>query len=98
MRGMISANGDVDAHGWNFARHYMWPKEEVQYHYVGGLEPGDPHGQDGVNVLYADWHVNFDGRSWPSPIGELEAQDWNRFVWESDEDCPGFFWRPEPAN
>ena len=39
------------------------------YRYVGGLEEADNHGQDGVNVLYLDWHAEFDGRSWPSPLG-----------------------------
>ena len=39
------------------------------YRYVGGLEKADNHGQDGVNVLYLDWHAEFDGRSWPSPLG-----------------------------
>ena len=27
------------------------------YRYVGGLEQADNHGQDGVNVLYLDWHA-----------------------------------------
>ena len=41
------------------------------YRYVGGLENMDNHAQDGVNVLYADWHAEFDARSWPSPLGAL---------------------------
>jgi len=48
------------------------------YKYHSGLEAGDNHGQDGVNVLYLDWHVDFDGRSWPSPLGRLDTQEWNR--------------------
>ena len=46
------------------------------YRYVGGLEALDNHGQDGVNVLYMDWHAEFDARSWPSPIGvpDMEAK------------------------
>lgn len=39
------------------------------YRYVGGLEEMDNHGQDGVNVLYLDWHAEFDARSWPGPLG-----------------------------
>jgi prepilin-type processing-associated H-X9-DG protein len=46
------------------------------YRYVGGLEQQDNHAQDGVNVLYLDWHAGFDGRSWPSPLGTLEFE-WN---------------------
>jgi len=41
------------------------------YRYVGGLEEYDNHGQDGVNVLYLDWHAEFDARSWPTPLGTL---------------------------
>ena len=52
---------------------YVYPG----YRYVGGLEQQDNHSQDGVNVLYLDWHASFDGRSWPSPLGALEVQDWN---------------------
>lgn len=39
------------------------------YRYVGGLEKADNHSQDGVNVLYLDWHAEFDARSWPTPLG-----------------------------
>jgi prepilin-type N-terminal cleavage/methylation domain-containing protein/prepilin-type processing-associated H-X9-DG protein len=39
------------------------------YRYIGGLEEDDNHGQDGVNVLYLDWHAEFDARSWPTPLG-----------------------------
>ena len=46
------------------------------YRYVGGLEEYDNHGQDGVNVLYLDWHAEFDARSWPSPLGNLYHR-WN---------------------
>jgi len=62
----------------------------VQYHYVGGLEDADNHGQDGVNVLYLDWHADFDGRSMPSPIGALEQQsgDWQNYRWSDDADLP----------
>ena len=51
------------------------------YRYVGGLEQEDPHGQDGVNVLYADWHAEFDGRSWPSPLGSLTVQNSDNEDW-----------------
>ena len=59
----------------------------LRYHYVGGLEKGDNHGQDGVNVLYLDWHASFDGRSWPSPIGCVDLQDdgWQKFQWDSSD-------------
>ena len=74
----------------------MWPVPEIdddplgyygagkQYHYVGGLEMEDNHGQDGVNVLYLDWHAEFDARSTPSPIGTLtqEEGDWQNYHWE----------------
>ena len=53
-----------------FAAGYVDPG----YRYVGGLEQDDNHGQDGVNVLYLDWHAGFDGRSWPSPLGAVEQQ------------------------
>ena len=46
------------------------------YRYVGGLEEYDNHGQDGVNVLYMDYHGEFDARSWPSPLGTLNFR-WN---------------------
>ena len=49
-----------------------------EYYYVDGLEAADNHGQDGVNVLYLDWHVDFDGRSWPSPLGMVDKQDWDK--------------------
>ena len=51
------------------------------YRYVGGLEEYDNHGQDGVNVLYLDWHGEFDARSWPSPLG---AQYWR---WNGQSRC-----------
>jgi prepilin-type N-terminal cleavage/methylation domain-containing protein len=45
------------------------------YFYLGGLENEDNHSQDGVNVLYYDYHALFDGRYWPSPIGMLDMRD-----------------------
>lgn len=55
------------------------------YRYVGGLEAADNHGKDGVNVLFLDWHAEFDGRSWPSPLGTVtqESDQWNRVQWGS---------------
>ena len=44
------------------------------YRYVGGLESKDNHAQDGVNVLYLDWHAEFDGRSWPTPLGTTDFE------------------------
>ena len=61
------------------------------YRYIGGLEKGDNHGQDGVNVLYLDWHGEFDARSWPTPIGCLYARwDGNhaRCEWPAQGRCP----------
>ena len=52
--------------------------DEKTHNYAGGLTEKDNHGKDGVNVLYLDWHVDFDGRSWPSPIGMVDKQDWNK--------------------
>jgi len=46
-----------------------------EYHYIGGLEDADNHSEDGVNVLYMDFHAAFDGRQWPSPIGMLYMTD-----------------------
>ena len=68
--------------GWTDNRHssYRWRMcqnlfqagyVDPGYRYVGGLEQADNHGQDGVNVLYLDWHAEFDGRSWPSPLGAV---------------------------
>ena len=59
------------------------------YRYVGGLERADNHGQDGVNVLYLDWHAEFDARSWPTPIGCLYARWDNKARCEWNEPrCP----------
>jgi len=51
------------------------------YRYVGGLEAADNHGADGVNVLYLDWHAEFDPRSWPSPLGAPDTEEWTRCEW-----------------
>ena len=58
----------------------------VRYHYVGGLETMDNHGQDGINVLYLDWHAEFDGRAMPSPIGTtyMEDGDWQDYSWGAE--------------
>jgi len=69
----------------------------MRYHYVGGLETADNHGKDGVNVLFYDWHAEFDGRSWPSPIGTATMQDsgdWVKLRWDgskTDTDCPAAY-------
>jgi prepilin-type processing-associated H-X9-DG protein len=56
------------------------------YRYVGGLEKADNHGRDGVNVLYLDWHAEFDARAWPSPIGLLDMTRWTKLTWQHVED------------
>ena len=66
---------------WRMAPHYHAGYVEPGYRYVGGLEQEDNHAQDGVNVLYLDWHASFDGRSWPSPLGSLETQESNNEDW-----------------
>jgi len=53
----------------------------VRYHFVGGLEEYDNHAQDGVNVLYRDWHAEFDARSWPSPLGAEKTKEWPKLQW-----------------
>ena len=53
----------------------------LRYHYVGGLEEYDNHAQDGVNVIYLDWHAEFDARSWPSPLGVTDTKDWDKYQW-----------------
>lgn len=62
------------------------------YRYVGGLEVADNHGDDGVNVLYLDWHAKFDSRDWPSPLGTLFYRFENepRCQWgQPIRNCPG---------
>jgi len=71
------------------------------YRYVGGLEKADNHGQDGVNVLYLDWHAEFDARSWPSPLGAIEVKDdWNKCQWGplSDDGAPEHCVKANPRN
>jgi len=65
---------------------------QKNYHYVGGLEPEDNHGRDGVNVLYLDWHADFDARYWPSPIGMLYSdgiKDASNYYWWEEPDASG---------
>ena len=64
------------------------------YRYVGGLEKGDNHGQDGVNVLYYDWHASFDARSWPSPLGGIERREWVQCQWTQpvSNECVAHWW------
>jgi prepilin-type N-terminal cleavage/methylation domain-containing protein len=65
-----------DERRWRYTVHFQAGYVDPGYRYVGGLEKADNHGQDGVNVLYLDWHGEFDARSWPSPLGTLEFR-WN---------------------
>jgi len=65
---------------------------QYNYHYVGGLEPEDNHGRDGVNVLYCDFHAEFDSRYWPSPIGMLYSDgtvDSQNLEWWEEPDAQG---------
>ena len=98
--------------GWpcnNYARHMdrtvVRPRSGYVppgYRYAGGLEQSDNHGQDGVNVLYLDWHAEFDGRSWPSPLGmeEFEWQNQKRCQWADSPQaqCEGVIAHPENEN
>jgi len=70
------------------------------YRYVGGLEQADNHGQDGVNVLYLDWHAEFDGRSWPSPLGASDSEEWLRAQWGSpvSDECVAHWHNGRPIN
>jgi len=104
-RGVIGESGwpdtDINNEIWNkYILGNQGGVDFVNYHYVGGLEPADKHGQDGVNVLYLDWHGDFDGRSWPSPIGMPDAQNWNKYEWTTDADWDERAWymHPVPAN
>ena len=71
------------------------------YRYAGGLEQMDNHSQDGVNVLYLDWHGEFDARSWPSPLGTTYFR-WNnqkRCQWTNPLDvCNGTVAHPTNNN
>jgi len=58
------------------------PPQDRQYRYVGGLENVDNHATDGVNVLYLDWHGEFDPRNWPSPIGKVAMDNWPQAEWD----------------
>ena len=71
------AGGSAGSYGQRFyGPEYDAGHVHPGYRYVGGLEQADNHGQDGVNVLYLDWHAEFDARSWPSPLGTLHYR-WN---------------------
>ena len=76
--------GDNSCEDWRMHLNiYQAGYVDPGYRYVGGLEQSDNHAQDGVNVLYLDWHASFDGRSWPSPLGttEFEWNNQNRCQW-----------------
>ena len=76
-----------DPWGWVWTQPPKWRWRKCQnlyqagyvdpgYRYVGGLEEYDNHAQDGVNIMYFDWHCEFDARSWPSPLGAVHWR-WN---------------------
>jgi len=54
----------TDPHSFDYTQCY--------YPYVGGLEDLDNHATDGVNVMYLDFHAEFDARREPAPIGVVE--------------------------
>lgn len=64
----------------------MSPPAQGLYRYIGGLEEMDNHATDGVNVLYMDFHAEFDSRTWPSPIGRPDMEDgdpnWPKAQWD----------------
>ena len=74
-----------------FANEFRAGYMDPGYRYIGGLEQADNHGQDGINVLYLDWHAEFDARSWPAPLGTTDFQwggggeDDFRCQWIKDE-------------
>ena len=75
--GWIWSQPGADNWRWRHAGQiFMAGYVDPGYRYVGGLEEYDNHSQDGVNVLYLDWHAEFDARSWPSPLG-MEDFRWN---------------------
>jgi len=57
---------------WGGGNAAVGPPSHVRYEYIGGLELGDNHGEDGVNVLYLDSHAKFDATHRPWPIGWME--------------------------
>ena len=77
----------------------IWPKPG--YRYVGGLEEDDNHGRAGLNVLYYDWHVAWDDRSFPSPLGWHRVQggsDTNggsnpEGAWDTDDVWQKAYWQ-----
>ncbi len=95
--GMFPDDFDFSSAEYEDFRHIPDLGKPMRYHYVGGLEEADNHGQDGVNVLYYDWHADFDARSWPSPIGTTTMQDsgdWVKLRWDgskTETDCPGAY-------
>ena len=67
---------------WRYTAGHVGPGMlDGTYYYAGGLERVDNHYSDGVNVLYFDSHARFDGRDWPSPIGEADTKSWTRKEW-----------------
>jgi len=82
--------GLIHYQNWAPFGDYEWSLEwanrdlGVAYYYVGGLEEADNHGQDGINVLYLDWHMAFDSHDWPSPIGWIESTRFPVQYWTQD--------------
>jgi len=76
----------------------LFRNKPLRYEYVGGLDEMDNHGTQGVNVLFLDWHVDFEVpqevqyedqivRNWIQPIGWLNY--WAPEGWADPRVGPG---------
>jgi len=86
--GIFDGSYDNAARKYTWGDDYAWSSKLCRYEYIEGLELGDNHSTDGINVLYLDGHARFDsgnpkwGRPWP--IGWLENVvpdlDWDHWT------------------
>jgi prepilin-type N-terminal cleavage/methylation domain-containing protein len=73
----------------------------ARYEFIGGLERGDNHGQEGVNVLFTDLHATFDAarekltgsedgtiEAWCDPIGWITG-----YAPKAEDSPTGIDWR-----